>query len=133
MSSGVRGTAVGTTGRVMPRKLTSSHQAGKLPALFPYLGRVMRLHPDQAKAIQKTIAQVDAEAEVFLFGSRVDDTRRGGDIDLLVMSTRISPDQRRKIKLRLLDLLGAQKIDLIVARDETRPFVRIARMQGIRL
>lgn len=49
------------------------------------------------------------------------------------MSTCISPDQRRQIKLRLLDLLGAQKIDLIVAPDETRPFVRIARKQGIRL
>lgn len=93
----------------------------------------MRINPDQVLAIRETIAQVDAQAEVFLFGSRADDTRHGGDIDLLVMSTRISPDQRRKIKLRLLDLLGAQKIDLIVAPDETRPFVRIARKQGIRL
>lgn len=93
----------------------------------------MRLHPDQVQAIRETIAEADAQAEVFLFGSRVDDTQRGGDIDLLVMSTRINPDQGRKIKLRLLDLLGAQKIDLIVAQDETRPFVRIARKQGVRL
>lgn len=93
----------------------------------------MRLSPQQAQAIKEVIAQADTEAEVFLFGSRTDDTRRGGDIDLLILSTRISPDQRRRLKLRLLDLLGAQKIDLVVAQDMSRPFVKIARQQGIRL
>lgn len=93
----------------------------------------MRLDPRQVQAIKETIAQVDAEAEVFLFGSRADDSQRGGDIDLLVMSSRIDLDGRRKLKLRLLDLLGEQKIDLVVAQDETRPFVQIARQQGVRL
>lgn len=93
----------------------------------------MRLDPKQVQAIKETIAQADPQAEVFLFGSRTDDARRGGDIDLLVMSSHIDLDRRRQLKLRLLDLLGAQKIDLIVARDETRPFVRIARKQGILL
>jgi predicted nucleotidyltransferase len=93
----------------------------------------MRLDPAQIQAIKETIAEADAQAEVFLFGSRTDDSRRGGDIDLLVMSSRIDFNGRLKLKLRLLDLLGAQKIDLVVARDETRPFVQIARKQGIRL
>ena len=47
------------------------------------------------------------------------------------MSTRISADERRKIKLRLMDRLGAQKIDLLVARDTERPLVRIAQREGV--
>jgi len=45
----------------------------------------MRLTPDQAQITKNTIARVlGAESRVWLFGSRVDDDLRGGDIDLLV-------------------------------------------------
>ena len=71
----------------------------------------MRLDSEQAQAIKDVVAQSDAGAEVFLFGSRVRDEGRGGDIDLLIMSSKIDLDERRRIKLRLIDRLGA--------RDET--------------
>lgn len=93
----------------------------------------MRLDSEQQQAIREVVAQSDPRAEVFLFGSRASDTARGGDIDLLIMSTRISADERRKIKLRLMDRLGAQKIDLLVARDAERPLVRIAQREGVKL
>ena len=79
------------------------------------------------------IAQSDPRAEVFLFGSRARDSERGGDIDLLIMSSEIDPDQWRRIKLALMDRLGAQKIDLLVAADAERPIVRIALQEGVRL
>jgi predicted nucleotidyltransferase len=93
----------------------------------------MRLSTEQAQAIVESVREIDPEAEIFLFGSRADDQARGGDIDLLVMSEKIDLDQKLQLKLRLVDRLGPQKIDLVVARDTDQPFVRIARAEGIRL
>ena len=93
----------------------------------------VRLDQAQARAITEAIAQSDPAADVFLFGSRVDDTKRGGDIDLLIMSAIIDADERRRIKLRLDEVLGAQKIDLLVARNDEKPMVRIALREGVRL
>lgn len=93
----------------------------------------MRLAPEQIQAIKEVVFESDPDAEVFLFGSRVNDLKRGGDIDLLILSAKISLDERRKIKLKLFDQLGPQKIDLIIAHDESRPFVRIVQQEGVRL
>ena len=51
----------------------------------------MRLSPKQITAVKQTAAEVfGPEADIWLFGSRVDDERRGGDIDLLVEN--VNPD-----------------------------------------
>ena len=83
--------------------------------------------------IREVVADTDPQAEVYLFGSRARDEERGGDIDLLIMSQRIGPNERRKMKLRLMDGLGERKIDLVVAKDTEQPFVRIAQAEGVRL
>ena len=45
----------------------------------------MRLTADQAEVIRTAVREVyGEESRLWLFGSRVDDNRRGGDIDLLV-------------------------------------------------
>ena len=46
----------------------------------------MRLADNEQSAIREAICKVDSEAAVYLFGSRVDDAAKGGDIDLLVLS-----------------------------------------------
>ncbi|MBI5206523.1 MAG: nucleotidyltransferase domain-containing protein [Candidatus Firestonebacteria bacterium] len=46
----------------------------------------MRLKDDQIKHIKNTIETLDKNAKIYLFGSRVDDYKKGGDIDLLIMS-----------------------------------------------
>jgi predicted nucleotidyltransferase len=52
-----------------------------------------------------------------LFGSRLDDTRRGGDIDLLIR-TDLPPAEAARRRLDLLadlwQLLGEQKIDIVL-------------------
>ena len=93
----------------------------------------MRLTKEHADGIKAIVLRYDPCAEVFLFGSRAADDTRGGDIDLLLMSKQISLDQRRKIKTQLFDLLGEQKIDLVLATDDHDPFVRIAKCEGIKL
>jgi predicted nucleotidyltransferase len=93
----------------------------------------MRLTHLEQQAIKQTILEADPGAQVFLFGSRVDDTKKGGDIDLLVLSRKLGFDDKLKIKGRLAELIGEQRIDLVIASDTTKPFVRIALEQGVEL
>ena len=93
----------------------------------------MRLKPHETRAIKETILNLDPEAKIYLFGSRVDDTLRGGDIDLLILSHNITQKDRRNIRVKLFEQIGEQKLDLIIAENDTQPFVKIALSQGILL
>lgn len=54
----------------------------------------MRLSSAQVEAIkQETEHFFGAQAEVWLFGSRVDDTAKGGDVDLYVRSASGDADE----------------------------------------
>ena len=98
----------------------------------------MRLDAHLATCLVAEVRQVyGPDAEVWLFGSRVDDNARGGDIDLYV---EIADDADRldrylEIRQRLFDLFGDRKIDLLV-RSRLRPaspIERIARKTGQKL
>ena len=93
----------------------------------------MRLKESEQSAIRTTIKCFDPNARVYLFGSRVDDTKKGGDIDLLVMSGSLNRDDKRTIKAKLYELLGEQKIDIVLAADEADPFVQLALATGVEL
>lgn len=102
----------------------------------------MRLTTEQIKAIRKTTAEVFGDrADVWLFGSRVDDRKRGGDIDLLIRPPHQQAQDTAELwqhKLRFLGLLerriGERKVDVVIETpDDSRPIVRIAHQTGIRL
>lgn len=96
----------------------------------------MRLPANSISTIRDAVlAEAGAEAEVYLFGSRLDDAARGGDVDLYIESAAALPPLRRAaLKLRLEALLGLP-VDLVVAAKgaEPTPFQRIARKKGVRL
>jgi predicted nucleotidyltransferase len=74
---------------------------------------------------------------VILFGSRADDSRRGGDIDLLVEGT-WNQHEAFERKIRFLvgvkSRLGDQRIDVIVASpDDRRAIVDEAVRGGVAL
>lgn len=99
----------------------------------------MRLSSEQRAVIRETANFVfGQDAEVRLFGSRVDDARRGGDIDLLVRLASVEPQRRRKA-LRLVALLqqrlGDQPIDVVVVDPSTGQdaFLRQAQKTAIPL
>ena len=60
----------------------------------------------------KSIKEVFENKKVYLFGSRLDDNLKGGDIDLFV-DEELSLKDLRKLKVKLLNKIGLQKIDLI--------------------
>jgi predicted nucleotidyltransferase len=93
----------------------------------------MRLAEMEQSAIREVIREADAEASVYLFGSRVDDAARGGDIDLLVLSKKITLMMKLGILAQLHQKLGERKIDIAVYPDDSRPFPRMVMDEGVRL
>ena len=100
----------------------------------------MRLTEFQRNKIADTIKNhFGPEAEIILFGSRADDNKKGGDIDLLVIvNGDIGDIELKKIKAitAIQFAIGDQKIDLIVTPDinkDTRLVVREAARTGVRL
>ncbi|MDX8380205.1 MAG: nucleotidyltransferase domain-containing protein [Gallionella sp.] len=75
-----------------------------------------------------------ADATVWLFGSRVDDRRKGGDFDFYIETalTDIALPMARA-RGNLTDRLG-MKVDLAVNNHtDDKPIFRIARAKGVKL
>ncbi|NRQ43248.1 nucleotidyltransferase domain-containing protein [Rheinheimera sp. YQF-2] len=79
----------------------------------------MRLSKQQADMITVEAKDIfGPNARVKLFGSRMDDNKRGGDIDLLVELPHpvMQPVlASARLEARLMQVLGLQKIDVIVS------------------
>lgn len=72
--------------------------------------------------------------KVYLFGSRLNDEKRGGDIDLLVRTEGEKKDVLARIRMiaRLKQYLGDQKID-VIGDHEDSSVVYEALKKGMRL
>ena len=96
----------------------------------------MRLTHFEQKMIKKAFIESFEEGKIYLFGSRVDDSKRGGDIDLyLIPSQKFENERDRKIKflVKLDSYIGEQKIDVILAKDSSRLIEQEALKYGVRL
>lgn len=102
----------------------------------------MRLNAKECDTIARAAREAFAPGTaVFLFGSRVDDGRRGGDIDLLIETPQtLSPadqvERRTRFVARIWRELDEQRIDIVItANDEPdpRPVVAAARQTGVLL
>ncbi|MBL1274677.1 MAG: nucleotidyltransferase domain-containing protein [Ectothiorhodospiraceae bacterium] len=99
----------------------------------------MRLSTRTQKIIRDTSQEIfGSEATVTLFGSRVDDFARGGDIDLLIQSEAPIAQRGRKaltLVARLQIRLGDQPIDVLVLDPKTtrQPVNEEALRVGVKL
>lgn len=93
----------------------------------------MRLSKFEIDTIKQSVYSLDPQAKVYLFGSRVDDKKRGGDIDLLIFSKKIGPGDKIKLKAAIFKNMEEQRIDIIISKDAKRPFVRYALDHGVLL
>jgi predicted nucleotidyltransferase len=75
----------------------------------------MRLSSFEINAIKESAKEVFGECKIYLFGSRVDDNLKGGDIDLYIQ---LSKKPHFLAKPKFLAILkrkiGEQKIDVII-------------------
>lgn len=95
--------------------------------------RPRRLNQAEQHLIKNAVLAVDPEARIYLYGSRVDDSKKGGDIDLLVLSRSLTFQEKLRLRAKLSECLGDQKVDLTVATDTHKPFMRLALNEGIEL
>lgn len=96
----------------------------------------MRLSEEETASIKRIVAEVFGDdASVSLFGSRVDDLKRGGDVDLYVMP--VQQDDlfyKRIVCLSKLENALLYPVDLVVADiSANRPIDRIAQKTGVLL
>jgi predicted nucleotidyltransferase len=93
----------------------------------------MRITEPVRRTLVTAVHSADAKAKVWLFGSRADDSKKGGDIDIAILSQTIRLAERMRIRRDIVDALGEQKIDIVVSADAADPFFRLALEKGIRL
>ncbi len=99
----------------------------------------MRLTKEQVSIISNTARSIFGDSvQVLLFGSRISDTRRGGDIDLLVQSadhTTLNLSNKLVFIVELKKRLGDQKIDVFLSRvdEDGSAVIQTARKTGIAL
>ncbi len=95
----------------------------------------MRLDQEVAQNLKQLIQSEISGSTIYLFGSRIDDHARGGDIDLLILTEELA-DKRifRKIRIELIRKFGWRKIDLVnFTYSDQSAFRRLININCIRL
>ncbi len=97
----------------------------------------MRLKKEYIDYIKRSAIDLfGKDAKVYLFGSRINESRKGGDIDIYVETNLKKNIFDKKIELlkRLHDKMGEQKIDIVINNHTTQKYIyEIARQEGIAL
>ena len=95
----------------------------------------MRLNAEQTEFIKQAIKGYLPDAVVYLFGSRVNDHLKGGDIDILVIAEKeLTGQEKREIKIEFYKAFGQQKIDIVSFReDDPSSFKKLALLEAVKL
>jgi len=83
----------------------------------------MRLSSFEKQSIINHFENIFSNSKLYLFGSRVDDTKKGGDIDLYIETTTKEYDYTKILEFsgKVQDDIGWQKIDIVVNKiDENK-------------
>ena len=95
----------------------------------------MRLESQKAIFLKSLITEHLPKSDVYLFGSRVNESKKGGDIDILILSDReLERKEKASIEFAFFKKFGEQKLDLVSYRyDEKSPFKEVALQEAISL
>ena len=95
----------------------------------------MRISEKEKKIIIEAVKKLDPNAKIWLFGSRTDDKKKGGDIDIAILSDYIDENKMHKIEIKrlILDGIGEQKLDIITSKTGKEAIFELAIAEGIQL
>ena len=92
----------------------------------------MRLSKDEVKFIKKTINSI-LESEIYIFGSRLDDNKKGGDLDIYLI-----PKEKEDLsyKVGLIRMILEERllipVDIVIAKDKNREIEKEA-LKGVKI
>lgn len=100
--------------------------------------RTPRLNAAELAGIKEAFIQCFPKgSHLYLFGSRSDPKKKGGDIDLYIEAPFETADQvldaKEKFLTKLFVKIGEQKVDVIIKFQTDLPIHSIAKNEGIKL
>ena len=95
----------------------------------------MRLSYEEAKVIVDNFKDIFHDGKIYLFGSRIDDSAKGGDIDLYIIPKSRNSLTEKKIEFlrRVKSKIGDQKIDVVFEYEGDRAIEYEALSKGVEL
>jgi uncharacterized protein len=79
----------------------------------------MRLSEYERTSIRDAVTNFIPDAQILLYGSRTDDAKRGGDIDLLILTpNEVDLRTRLSMEARMWEKIGEQKIDILIEKPD---------------
>ena len=99
----------------------------------------MRITPQQHQSIRKIITEIAGDdAVVILFGSRIDDNKRGGDLDLLIELPHEIDNPAwliAQLSAKLSRLMAGRKVDVLLSASNLMelPIHKHAKSTGVLL
>ncbi len=93
----------------------------------------VRLTNEEIKTIKKITYEIFGECKIYIFGSRTDPNKKGGDIDIYIIPKDKTQLFRKKLKLsaKLENILG-KPVDIIVSKNPNRPIEKQA-LKGVEI
>jgi len=91
----------------------------------------LRLSEKEILIIKDVVSEFVANPKIYLFGSRLDDTKKGGDIDIFIISKDIDYEKKLKIRAKLKAFLK-KPVDVICHKNFARAIEKEA-LKGIEL
>jgi predicted nucleotidyltransferase len=92
----------------------------------------MRISLQEIDFLKKELSAILDQPVIYLFGSRLDDDKKGGDLDIMVLAKRkLTWKEKAKVRWRFFEKFGEQKLDIIsFALEEKNTFKEIVLRQG---
>ncbi len=92
----------------------------------------MRLREKEVNIIKETVTDIfGKDSMIYLFGSRVNDNKKGGDVDLFIISRNNSFENKIKTLVKLKRFLH-KPVDIVLHRDFKRDIEQEA-LKGVKI
>ena len=101
-----------------------------------YAMKQVRLTSKQINIIKETAEEIFGKnSKVYIFGSRTDLSKKGGDIDILILTENLVDKFKKKLKFtaKLYKKLGEQKIDVIITDNPKNEIEETAVKTGVKI
>ena len=93
----------------------------------------MRLNKKEIAIIKNNTNKIFGDSKIILFGSRMDDNKNGGDIDLYIIPENYENWFAKKSKLKsILEYSLYKPVDIVVSQNNNR-LIEIEAQKGIEL